>query len=773
MAIPDNLAAVRLWNQYVLQQVVLLSVLLMAALVAPPYSAATVPEPVRIGVLAKRGSEQALRQWQPTAVYLSEQIPEYRFVIVPLDFDAVRAETMAGRIEFLITNSAYYVILEYARGLSRIATMANLHGTQVQHRFGGVIFTRAGERDIQTLKDLSGKRFCAVDPDSLGGWLAAWREFHDQGIDPERDFQGLDFTGTHDAVVEAVLSGTHDAGTVRTDTLERMVAEGRLELSSLRILNQQPQSDFSYQCSTRLYPEWPFAVLPHTPRPLARQVALALLAMTPGSSAARAAQVGGWTVPLDYQPIHDLFKTLHLAQYRAHIGSPSLLDIMRQYWGLTTLLAGVFTVLLTSLVYGRVLNRRLDRRINERSRQLEREISERHEAEERLKQAEKMEAIGMMASGVAHDLNNILSGIVSYPELLLLRLPEDSPLRRPVVAIKESGLRAADVVADLLTVARDAARVRSRVNLNTLVLEYLQSLEHQKIIEAYPEIVLHTALDPNLPPLCCSPTHVNKCLMNLVLNAAEAMTGAGRITVGTARRSLDQNAAAELDLTPGQYLALTIKDNGAGIPAADLKRIFEPFYTKKKMGRSGTGIGLAVVWNAMQNHQGAVVARSGPEGSEFTLYFPLEGDACVEQAVAETGEEAVTPAVQGRGERILVVDDDARQRDIARQILSSLNYRVVTADNGEAALEELRRRPADLLILDMVMDPGIDGSTTYRRVLAINPAQKALFLSGYTEDAKVQEALALGPSRFLKKPYQMEHLGQAVRQLLDEPSRTR
>ena len=734
--------------------------------VCPVHADTDLQKPVNIGILAKRGQQHTFERWNATAHYLTQAILGYRFEIVPLDFEAVRVAAMSHDIDFLLTNSSFYVALEVDYGLSRIATMDNLHGEVKQHVFGGVIFTRADRSDINTLKDLPGKSFLAVDRDSLGGWLAAWRELHDATISPEHDLGLLKFSGTHDAVVMAVINGEADAGTVRTDTLERMAAEGTISLTDIKVLNHRSwNNDCQYLLSTRLYPEWPFATLPHTSSKLAKDVAVALFNMPTSSVAARTANIGGWTVPLDYQPIHDLLKELHLFRYEQHIGKISTVDFLREHWLTALMLVTVFCLLVFVVSYTIFINRRLECRVDEKTRELFQEAAERRITEEKLHRAEKMEAIGLMVSGVAHDLNNILSGIVSYPELLLRRLPDDSKLRQPITSIMESGLRAADVVADLLTVARDAAKVRTRVNLNTLILEYLQSPVAEKISSLHPEITISTELGDNLSLVVCSPTHVNKSIMNLVLNAAEAIATSGQIIISTEHRELSAMEAEAIAVKPGGYVALTVADTGPGIESADLQHIFEPFYTKKKMGRSGTGIGLAVVWNSMQDHDGTVVVESDDKGTVFTLFFPqYDGDSNLLGQEGDPPSLVVNSDVRGNGESILVIDDEARQRDIAMQILSELGYQVHVVSSGDEAINYISAEHVDLLLLDMEMEPGMDGLQTYKEITRIRPGQKAIIVSGFSENDKVEQVLSLGAELFLKKPYTLAQLSDAVQQ---------
>jgi len=193
---------------------------------------------VMIGVLAKRGRERALKKWQPMALYLNENIPQFSFEIVPLDFSDVHRAVAREEIEFLITNSGYYVELETEFGISRIATLKNLLNTTEKNVFGGVIFTRVDRNDINVISDLNNRTFLAVDRQSFGGWQMAWRELHDQGLRPWHDLE-VSFLGTHDAVVYGVLEGKGDAGTVRTDTMERMAGESGLDLSLLKIIHSR------------------------------------------------------------------------------------------------------------------------------------------------------------------------------------------------------------------------------------------------------------------------------------------------------------------------------------------------------------------------------------------------------------------------------------------------------------------------------------------------------------------------------------------------------
>ena len=390
-----------------------------------------------------------------------------------------------------------------------------------------------------------------------------------------------------------------------------------------------------------------------------------------------------------------------------------------------------------------------------------RDVSEKMRLEDQLQKARKMEAMGLMAGGVAHDLNNILSGIVSYPELLLMDLPKDSPLRKPIKTIQESGMRAADVVEDLLTIARGVATGKEALNLNTLIAEYLGSAEYEKLEKTHSFVSFRTELDPDLLNMSGSPTHIKKILMNLIANASEAIEGSGTVTISTANRYLDEPLKGYEDVRIGEYAVLSVSDDGSGISAEDLERIFEPFYTKKMMGRMGTGLGLAVVWNTVQDLKGYINVKSSEKGTVFELFFPV-----TREEVAGIEEEVPLEDYLGHGEKILVVDDEERQREIASGILTRLGYNPETVSSGEAAIEYMKENPVDLIVLDMVMPKGINGRKTYEEIIKIRPGQKAIIASGYAKTREVDRALELGAGKYIKKPYTLAKVGVAVKEEL-------
>ena len=315
------------------------------------------PASIRIGVLAHKGRDTCKKMWQPTMDYLSERLPGSRFELAPLQFEEIEPAVKNQSIDFLICNSAIYVDLEVRYGITRTMTLHNLVGTQILSEFGGVIFCRADRTDLQTLRNARDQRLAATGQTSFGGWYMALREFRSAGIDPERDCARLFFLDCHPAVVRAVLSGQADIGTVRTDTLERMAADGEIRMDEIRVIPadsvREDRSSFPYVHTTRLYPEWPFAKLSDTPDDISRDVTVALLSLHADSPAALAAQIGGWGVCLDYTSVHDCLRELRLPPYE-HYGRMSWRDMLRQYWPWL----GVISVLIVVLSAAMLMLRR-------------------------------------------------------------------------------------------------------------------------------------------------------------------------------------------------------------------------------------------------------------------------------------------------------------------------------------------------------------------------------------------------------------------------------
>jgi ABC-type phosphate/phosphonate transport system substrate-binding protein len=284
---------------------------------------------ILIGVLAKRGYEQCIIQWGNTAECLNDEVEGWHFEILPLDFEEVNSAVENNEVDFVLVNPAMYVELEVEYGISPLVTLQNDILGESLVEFGGVIFTTA-DKGINELSDFQGYNFAAVDKESFGGWQVGWYELLKNDIDPKTSFQSISFEGTHDEVVNTVLTGEKDAGTVRSDSLERMAEEGLLDLSQLKILNEKDNLAYPFSLSTDLYPEWNFAKTAVISDELAHKVALALMEMEADEQEVVSAKINGWTVPQNYSSVVEVLTTLKVSPFEDY-GESTVQEVIAQY----------------------------------------------------------------------------------------------------------------------------------------------------------------------------------------------------------------------------------------------------------------------------------------------------------------------------------------------------------------------------------------------------------------------------------------------------------
>lgn len=347
---------------------------------------------IRIGVLALRGEAQAMQTWEPLAEHLQAKLPERNVEVIPLDFDEIHLAVRREQIDFVVANPAFYVDLEMRYGVSPVVTMIQRSPDGlVANRFGGVLLTRADRDDIQDIEDLKGTHFAAVDDTSFGGWLTGQLELEQAGLNTQRDFSELSFVGTHDAVIEAILSGEVDAGTVRTGTIEAMVAEGKIDRSDLHVLARKRPANYPFLLSTELYPEWPLARIAGVPEDLAIELAVALMRIPPDSPAALQSGIAGWTLPLNYQPVHDNLRALRAGPYE-HLAEVTIQQVFDQYkhwlfsailmlilaWILAAYLSRLNGTLKTKQKQLQELNDTLEERVEERTERIEHLLGREH-----------------------------------------------------------------------------------------------------------------------------------------------------------------------------------------------------------------------------------------------------------------------------------------------------------------------------------------------------------------------------------------------------------
>ncbi len=387
---------------------------------------------------------------------------------------------------------------------------------------------------------------------------------------------------------------------------------------------------------------------------------------------------------------------------------------------------------------------------------------ERLDLQKKLAKANKLSALGLMAGSVAHDLNNILSGIVSYPDLLLMQMNETDKYYGQIKKIQAAGKRAAAVVSDLVAIARNGASQKTVENINSIVLDHLNSLEHGERLATFPNAIVQTQLHKNLHNTCCSSQQLHKVLLNLIGNALEVVHENGVVRISTDNckftHPLSRNKTGTKE---SDYVKLTISDNGPGIRPEDAEFIFDPFYSTKMMGKSGTGLGLSIVWNIVQDHCGWIEIKDNNPGAVFEIYLPATDDT-----VCPVQDILSAKSLQGNGEKILLIDDQAEQNEIIERALQEMGYVTYSVTSGEEGIAFLKKEAVDLILLDMMMGDGLNGRETYEKILTINPQQKAIVISGYAKSEEIIKVRNLGVLDFIEKPVTISKIGQSIKHSL-------
>jgi len=579
-------------------------------------------ESVRIGLRAHSGVEKGMAQWQPTADYLTGAIPGYEFVMVPhVSIQELHEQAGKNEFDFIFTNPSSYVALELNHGASRILTLENKRQGGAYTQFGSVMFTRA-DSDIKNIVDLKDKRFMAVSEKAFGGWRVAWRELHKQGVNPSTYFKELLFSGgVQEEVVFTVMAGRADAGTVRTDMLERMAAAGQIDLNDIHVLNRKQTSGFPFAHSTELYPEWPFAKFNHTSSELAQKVAVALLSMPVSHKAAIAGKYVGWTVPLDYGPVHDLLRDLKVGPYESY-GEISLVDVLAKYlyWIFT------MTILFLIALLGLYLVLKANRRLSETRQQLQQSnvsLKQAHmHLEERVKERTKElelakdeaeqanNAKSEFLSRMSHELRTPMNAIMGFGQLM--EMDVGGALSEMQRSYMKEILTAGDHLLQLINDVLDLARIETgNLELDMQEISITRSVDETLALIA----PLATNMAINLindmhgqPDILVQADNVRlkQVLINLLSNAVKYNKHGGEVRVSCEHRDED-------------FVRIIVADTGLGIAEKYLDKLFEPFERIDHFSKiEGAGVGLSITKSLVEVMGGKVGVKSiSGEGSEF------------------------------------------------------------------------------------------------------------------------------------------------------------
>ncbi|NMM14544.1 MAG: PhnD/SsuA/transferrin family substrate-binding protein [Rhodoferax sp.] len=568
----------------------------------PILSASAEPRTVRIAVLAFLDTETMDSQWAPLLAHLATALPGYTPVLVQLDQAALQAAVTTQSVDFVITNPGNYVALEMEFGISRIATLDTAQAPSPVRAVGSAVIVRADRQDLRSLADLAGKRVIAVGENAFGGFQVAWREFVQLGIDPFTDFAQLDFVGLPmHKVTDAVTAGRADAGIVRACTIESLPA--RLS-SGFRVLSPRREPDFPCQTSTRLYPDWPIATLRSTPPALAKSVATALLAMpvtVEGMS---------WTVPADYQAVHELFRELQTGPY-SYLKESTLRAAVVRYWPLVLMLA---TLMVAWIIY----TVRVEYLVQARTTALRQALDERKAIEERMRvhqeQVEhlsRLSILGELSGTLAHEINQPLASIGNYAQSLVLRVDNgrvtDAAVREASLEIAGQAARAAGILSRIRGFSRKRATVRERRVLAELVREtvvlFLGMLSNRPEIRVDEGTAANCAVEVD-------PLQIQQIMLNLLKNGLDAMQDLP-----------DDQRRLDILLRPDKgTLHIAVRDYGRGLAPEAREHLFEPFFTTKP---DGLGLGLSICTTIIEAHGGHLSAQPPAEGPGLVFTFTL------------------------------------------------------------------------------------------------------------------------------------------------------
>lgn len=720
-------------------------------------------EDIRIAIRANKGAQKGLDKWQATADYLSTKIPGYRFILVPFENNSSLNQAISlGTFHFCITNPASGIEHKIRYGAQPLATLVNKRQGQGYSEFGSVIFARADRLDVNTLQDLKGKMFTAVDELGFGGWRVAWLELLENNINPYTDFSELHFVGgKQQNVVYEVRDKKVAAGSVRTDMLERMAASGEIDIRDFKVIAQKKSKNFPFLHSTKLYPEWMFSSVTKIDNKLKTNVIEALFSIQKDSIAAKNGKYIGWISPLDYTPVDDLLKKLKVGPY--NIATMDAYKRLVSQYGMIVIAIIVFISLLILIVL-HVL--RLNKKILQAKELLKNESEISRKLEIQLLHSKRIESLGKLTGGIAHDFNNMLASILGYTELALNteKVKEDKKLTRYLSQVFEASGKSAELVTQMLTFSKTETDNDKKEDIP---ITFLINNVRQLLQPIIPNNINLNINEPNNELFInANSVMMTQVLMGLCLNAKDAIDNEkGTITIDFKAVSFSESdkicSSCHQDIM-GDYIEISVEDNGSGINAELIEHLFEPFFTTKEVGK-GVGMGLSVVHGITHKHNGHIIVDSDVgKGTTVTILLPkIEIKKNVEL------RNNIENVSVNKNKHIIIVDDEASLTIYLSELLYLKGFKVTSFNDSQKAFTYIKENigEVDLVLTDQTM-PDLTGFELSKKILALNNDMPIILCSGYSEGLYAKVKSELNTVVYMDKPIQSDKLIKEINSLI-------
>ncbi|MCU7837543.1 MAG: PhnD/SsuA/transferrin family substrate-binding protein [gamma proteobacterium symbiont of Taylorina sp.] len=715
----------------------------------------------KIMVMAHKGNEKALKKWTETANYLTQNIPGHQFELVLKDWVGMRDYMKSGKADFILTNSGMYVEFEAEYGVKRLVTLKNRRFNKVVPHFGSVIIKRSDRNDIKTIDDLKGKHLIISSHKAWGGWQLGWWEMLQQGFDPYTELGKLSVSKSHIKSVMAVISGKADAAVCRTDTLENLASKGKIKLSNIKLITSKNSQypDFPFLLSTKLYPEWPFAATSNISLELSERITKVLLNMPNDSLATKAGKYEGWTVPDNYQPVHEVLRDLRVRPYE-HYGKVTIKQLIKQYWPVIIIMVLFIMFLVVMNIRIRKVNLNLEK--SEKSLIIAKEVADVANL-----------AKSKFLANMSHELRTPMNAILGFSQLLEMnkKEPLTSIQKKNISEINIAGKHLLNLINEILDLSKvESGQIKLSTGSVSLSDVLAESLLLMTPLAKKRGITLHLLkngvtisteqLQQQKISFQSDYTRLKQVIINLLSNAVKYNRENGSITISC--NHVNSNR-----------LRLSISDTGSGISDEQQTQLFKPFNRLEaaNKGIEGTGIGLVITKKIIELMDGEIGLESTVgKGSTFWIEIPFIPIETKQNSIINKNELADDIKVMDDGKEhvILYIEDNPANLRLVQQTLKMLSgITMLSAHEPLLGLELAVEHKPDLILLDINL-PGMDGFEVLKKLQQGKSTNSipVIAVSANAMPSDIKKGLDAGFVEYMVKPIDIELLHETVKKML-------